>query len=481
MTTPSVQDRSFFDVRNAARKVTLLPAQYDPSTPSVEGLDRATNLLIPDYLTSQRLANFPSDLYDLREHSHLVRFMRALMGDSGAGGSRKRFLIARFQQAFQSTHFYDLDRFYGALFGTPRLQQERITVNPYTDLATSEEWDQVHSSDARFRERVFALAKAIPMGGTRPGLKTAAEAIVGAPCEVVEDWSRIDYLHGHGYRTEDDFNGLSWSQVERFGSYRNVAAQGRWQNLGGKTAPIIKGKRFYKHFMIDGVSTWNLVRTLSGLDTTWTDVEQRTEKLPQAKNDRGGVLVRPLKAYPATARGRAQKAQDEQALRRVLSVLKPDNVRLRIDMEANGLYTERPVRAVYADSEYFEVVQTVSPTSIAQSRIYPLSKGQQAQGLSVGSTRVLPRPPFAATESAQWNYANEVVAVRSYAESPETQIVIDGANFDRVPDIYGHVTEFTGDKGVLDPRQAEAGRLSSDTSLINHPYGGDRVEVTTHG
>ena len=95
-------------------------------------------------------------------------------------------------------------------------------------------------------------------------------------------------------------------------------------------------------------------------------------------------------------------------------------------------------------------------------------------------TREVPRPAFSAVQTAEWNYANEVVAVRSYAESGESQVVIDGQNYDRVADIYGHVTDFTGDKGVLDPQQAEAGRLSTDTSLINHPYAGDRVVVTPH-
>lgn len=474
------EDRSFFDTQNQARKVSLLPAQYDPAVPSVDGLDRATNLLIPDYLTSHRLANFPSDLYDLRQHSHLSRFMRALMGDSGAGGSRKRFLIARFQQAFSSTHFYDLDRFYGALFGTPRFQSERIKINPYTDVATSDEWDQVHTADAHFRERVFALAKAIPMGGTKPGLKTAAEAIVGAPCEVIEDWARVDYLHGHGFNTPDDTERYTWRQVEFLGRYRDIEDTGfRWRNLGGNTMPLIEGQRHYKHFFPDGLYSYSLAKNLGG--PTWARLERRIEKLPVAKNDRGGVLVRPLKTYPDTPQGRSEKAQDEQALRRVLNVLKPDNVRLRLDMDGQGLYLNRPIRAVYADSEYYEINQSVSPTNIQQSRIYPLSRGQIESGVAVGTTRILPRPPFSAVQTAEWNYANEVVAVRSYAESAETKIVIDGANYDRATDIYGHVIEFSGEKGVLDPRAAEAGRLSTDTSLMNHPYAGDRVKVTTHG
>lgn len=480
------ESRGFFDVRTSERKVSLLPAQYDPSTPSVDGLERATNLLVPDYLTSVRLSHLPGDLYDLRPHSHLVRFIRALMGDSGAGGQRKRYLIARFQAAFTSTHFYDLDRFYGAIFGTNRLRHERLKFNPFTDNATSEEWEKIHTADARFRERVFALAKAIPMGATKPGLKTAAEAIVGAPCEVIEDWARIDYLHGHGYKTEEDFEGFTWSQIQSFGSWNQVVAQGSYADLSGVNPPILLTQREYRHFLPDGISTWDLVENIgpwgpNPLDADQANVETRRQVLPVSINDRGGVLVRPLKAYPDDERGRSEKAQDEQALRRVLNVLKPTNVKIKIDMEADGLYSEKAIAQVYSDSDYFEIVQHVSPSSLVQSSLYPLSPQQQADGMSTAQTRILPRPPFSAVQSAEWNYANEVIAVRSYAEQDTTQVVIDGEAYDRVTDIYGHVTDFSGEKGVLEPRAAEAGRLSNDTSLVNHPYASDRQVVATHG
>jgi hypothetical protein len=437
VTTQATESRSFFDVRTDARKVSLLPSQADPSAPSVDGLHRTTNLLVPDYLTSERFRHFPEDLYDLREHSHLVRFLRALMGDAGAGNMRKRYLIARFQQAFSSTHFYDLDRFYGAVFNTTRLQAEQLGINPFTDTATSDEWDRIHLSDAQFRERVLALAKAIPLGGTLPGLRTAAEAVVGAPCEVVENWRLVDYAHGHGFLTPDDYLGLSWAEIEAIGTYTDVENRGTYAAINGTTPPAVP-------------------------------------------NDRGSVIVRPLKTYLDTDAGNGLRAQDEQALRRVLNILKPAGVRLVVDLTGQGLYDSRDVFAMYADSEYYEVVQRVNPTNSFLAPTYPLSAGQVADGVTNQDDRPLPRPPFTASQGAAWSYANEVVAVRSYAENIAEQ-VIDGADFDRVTNFYGQVTEFSGEKGVLDPRQAEAGRLSSDTLLMSHPYAADRVEVLTHG
>jgi hypothetical protein len=398
------------------------------------------------------------------------------MGDAGAGSLRKRYLIARFQQAFTSTHFFDLDRFYGAIFGTTRLQSEQLPINPFTDIATGEEWDTIHASDARFRERVFALAKAIPLGATKPGLKTAAEAIVGAPCEVLEDWDRIDYLHGHGYLTAEDFQGHTWAEISREGTYDQVVSHGSWSQVSGVTTTSLHVARQYRDFPQDHLGSYAQVAAAPN----WAWLETRTIDLGQAANDRGGVLVRPLKAYAPTDAGNSEKAQDEQALRRVLNVLKPAGVRLHLDMTADGLYATRPIAAAYADSEYFEIIQSVSPSNSTQAPIYPVSQGQRRQGITATSARALPRPPFSATQTAQWNYANEVVAVRSYAEDGASQVVIDGADFDRVADLYGHVTIFSGEKGVLDPRQAEAGRLSGDVALVSHPYAADRPLVTPH-
>lgn len=474
MASTFTQSRSFFDVTTAERNVSLLQTQYDPSTPSVAGLERSTNLLLPDYLTEKRLDHFPEDLYDLRPHSHLVRFLRALMGDSGAGTMRKRYLIARFQQSFATTHFYDLDRFYGAIFGGNRLLSEQLPINPFTSVATSDEWDRVHTSDAQFRERVFALAKAIPMGGTKPGLKTAAEAVTGAPCEVLEDWERIDYLHGHGFTTVDDFEGRPYSEIEALGTYQSLDTSS-WQDLSGVQALVLHGPRLFRDFPEDGLTTY--ARTQGH---TYRALERRDQKVGRNKNDRGGVILRPLKAYANTDRGRSEKAQDEQVLRKVLNVIKPAGVRLRIDNTIQGLYSQRGIKGISSDSDYFEIVQTVRPANTLQP-VYPLSAGQRQEGLGQNSPRVMPRPPFSAVQSAEWNYANEVVAVRSYAESGVSSTVIDGNDFDRVADIYGRVTEFSGEKAVLDPRQAEAGRLANDGALIAHPYAADRTVVLTHG
>jgi hypothetical protein len=183
----------------------VLGLQTPPTQPLPPGTDTATNLLSPDLQVSQQLRNFPGNVYDLAPTSLLVHFMTALLGNAGAGQLRKRQMVARLQQAVTSSQFYDLDSFYGALFGAQRGPSGALPVNPntglpvspYTDLASADGWDEVKALDATFRERVIQLARAITLGATVPGMQALAEAVTGAPCTVWEVWRLLDQaVHG---------------------------------------------------------------------------------------------------------------------------------------------------------------------------------------------------------------------------------------------------------------------------------------------
>lgn len=472
------QSQSFFDIKNPLRKSALLPSQADPSLPAVDGLERATNLLIPDYLTSERLDHFPADLYDLRPSSHLVRFIRSLLGDSGTGSTRKRFLVARLQQSLAGTHFGDIERFYGEIFGARRLVEEHYDVNPYKDLATGDEWDDIHARDTSYRERIFALARAINMGPTIPGLKTAAEAIIGSPVEIFEKWQSIDWLHGHGFVTADDHQGRTWTEVaSEYPTYDDLHGAGTYFDIEAVPPDLIRTTQNWGDFADQDA-------IYSGLDgQTYDELTQHLVFVGYPKNDRGEIVVRPVRLYDITTlEGRQQQAQDERVLRQVLNVLKPASARVRIIMDNEaGLYAPLPVRAFYCDSNYFEVIARVQPNATTGAGLYPVTNGQAVQGIDDSSERVLARPPFTASSGGEWNYNNEVVAVRSYVESSASHVVVEGQDFEYVPNAQGQVTVYTPDKGVLDPRQAEAGRLSNDITIQAHPYAADRILVQTHG
>lgn len=110
----------------------VLNFQIIPTQPLPDRTTTATGMLIPDLIISQRLVNFPPNLYDLNPSSALFHFMAALMGAGGAGQIRQRQLLARLQTALTSTSFYDLDSFYGSLFGALRGPSGSLPWNPAT-------------------------------------------------------------------------------------------------------------------------------------------------------------------------------------------------------------------------------------------------------------------------------------------------------------------------------------------------------------
>lgn len=172
------------------------PSLYQLQTPATNPFSATTrsgtDLLLPPERAVDRLRHFPEEVYDLSPESHLVRFLKVLLGDAGAGQLRKRFLYARLQQTFQGTHFFDLDKFYGALFGVKRRTYELLDFDPYTTEATSEEWRVQHAKDSSYRSRIVQFSRAISWGATRVGMELISEALLGADVDIYESWVAAD-------------------------------------------------------------------------------------------------------------------------------------------------------------------------------------------------------------------------------------------------------------------------------------------------
>jgi hypothetical protein len=172
---------------------TILSLQTVTTAPQSVGVSEGTNLLLPPSRVIDRLGNFPDDVWDLRPHSHLVRLMSVLLGDAGAGQLNKRFFVSRLSDVLAGSGFFDLDGFYGALFGFQRTQGEEINLNPYTGLATVKQWIQAYAADSSYRSRLFQFAKAINFGGTPIGLELVAEAMLGVDVDLYEGWVDDDH------------------------------------------------------------------------------------------------------------------------------------------------------------------------------------------------------------------------------------------------------------------------------------------------
>lgn len=421
------QSQSIFDHTDVP-SVGILPLQTSTSSPSLTGTQTATGLILPDTSLAYRLRHLPGELYDLRPTSHLVRFVKAMLGDAGVGQLRQRYMQSQFQSTLQGTHFYDLDRFYGAIFGALRRPSEQLVVDPMSQVAPPDTWDAVMAADARYRERIIALARGVSMGATVPGMRALAEAVTGVECEIYETWALIDSTGSSPgvnrtwddmeivYPTWDDVEGVSWQSAEGAVHY------GR-----------------------------------SGADT------------------RSEVIVRPRRAYDDDPKGRVE---DEMALTRVLSVLRPASTLLTVNSDGVAMHAPVPIASIQADSEYWEVVAKIRPAPGLTSSPYPGPAGQ------VAST-----PPLSGSQGTSWTYNQAITSVQSSVAIRDSRFPTDGSVGKWTPksapdnDVAiatnGVKTIFTADKGVMDAKQAQAVRYALDGVLAAAPYVGNRVPAVS--
>lgn len=441
MTDVFHQSASFFDDPNAADR-SILPLQIgsvaDPTLPTME---QTSGLLSPDHATGSRLAHFDADLYDLRPQSHLVRLLRVLLGDSGSGQLRKRYTVSRIQTTLEGTHFYDLDGFYGSLFGAVRRQGETLGNDPMTSVEAPDDWDEIMSRDAQYRERISALAQALPMAGTVEGLRQAAEALTGVECDVYETWRLLE-----GGRSA--INGRTWDQVQALAS--------DWDHL-------------------EDVGTW---RDVVGAVTVGRS----------GVNNPDEVIVRPRRDYQSETvsvgprEAERLRQEDEMSLHRVLNRIKPAGVLLTIDPYPVAPYSRVPVASVTSDSDYWEVLRKVIPRPGLGHVSDPYA--------GLGSSLVpLPQVPFSNAQTHGWSYNSLVISAAGYSISAEDGAdvlpegaVVDDENWERVPDQNGRITaEYRPAQGVSDQRTLLAAQAAADSILQAHPYSGPRVKVPTSG
>ena len=441
--TPTVSQSVFDNSVKTAQS--LIHGQMNPSAPAVTQLQTGTNLLIGDRSTASRMAHFPDDLYDLRDESHLVRFTSALLGDAGAGQLRKRYLLARIQSVLDSSTFFDLDGFYGAIFGSGRLPQEVLSVDPYSSVETPEAWDEIMATDARYRERIAALAAAIPMAATVPGMRQAAEAIVGEECEVYEGWRFLDAGTGAPPVGVD-----SWNDIE--------AAYATWNAIEG--------------------TLWN------DLDPSGFTISNLGVPSPDE------VVIKIKKVYAPTDEGEREKALDEYALLRVLGILRSANTVLTISQPGVPIHRTRQIGSVEADSDFWEVITKVVPNvAITPAEgLYALSASQVAAGIEWGDERTLPRPPLVNVQGQAWEQASAVVSVTASTMSFDddadvsqpgtgTGVVMDPLNYQVVVLFDGTSQTFSAERGTADPKTVQGGISVASGILTAAPFAAPRMTV----
>lgn len=190
----------------------LQEEQRSPYSPIPSGATETTGVIIPPQTVQERLRHFPEEVYDISPSTHLYRFVAAMVGDAGAGQLKKRLLMARLASTVHGTHFYDLDRFFGALLNFNRSVSELLPVDPYLEPLDGQEWLDIAIRDASFRSRAEQFARAVQFGPTAIGMELLAEAMLNIDVEIYESFEQADVP----YR--------SYGQVEGLGTYGDLEA-----------------------------------------------------------------------------------------------------------------------------------------------------------------------------------------------------------------------------------------------------------------
>lgn len=424
----------------------VLGLQAPATQPLPPGTASATNLLCPDLQVAAQLRNFPPSVYDLSPTSLLVHFMTALLGPGGTGQLRKRQMVARLQQALASTQFYDLDAFYGALFGAQRGPGGALPTDPgtgaafdpYGTLASPDAWDEIQAIDAQFRERVIQLARAITLGGTVPGMQALGEAVSGVPCQVYEVWRLVDNAAGPlpGYQT--------WEQVSTsFPQWSSFPAGQSWQGVEG-------------------------VVSFAGLLGSGATNE---------------IVIAPKKQYDSSTASLREQGADMFGVLSVAEVLKPAATLVSVDVSGMAVMSPVPIASAWADSENWDVIHLVTlPDSSdpAYAAIISSYQGTNAAELPPG-TYATPVPPLSRSAGSQYSYASDVTAVTAQAatgSSPNGAVITSGQDFETVF-FQGKPVQYLPAQAVMPAQQAATARTSSGVSVKAAPYSGPRVPVMT--
>ncbi len=197
----------------------IIELQTGTGAPEQEFLERGTGLTQAAVAPAQRLRHMPEDVYSLAPESHILRLAGALMGDAGLGGIRKALALSRQQRNLRGARFFDLDRFYGAIFNIGRTPNEVLGFNPYSETGTSDDWLEVGMSDSSYRTRIEQFARAINWGATPNGVELAAEAILSVDCDIIESYVVADrtlqtYADLEAIGTYGDLESFTYRQLE---------------------------------------------------------------------------------------------------------------------------------------------------------------------------------------------------------------------------------------------------------------------------
>jgi hypothetical protein len=421
---------SFFENFTTTAAQDLMSLQLATNVPQVSaGTVTVSDPIVPDKIVADRLGHMDPNTYDMRDTSHLMKLIKVMLGASGAGGLRKQMAIARLQNAFNGMHFLDLDRFYGALFGIRRTQAElqpNFSFDPYSDAASSAEWDDLHSRDASYRNRLIKFAKAIPWGSSIMGIKSMCEALCGIECDIYEAWD--------------------WVDEQNEGVMNNATLLFNWNYLQ------------------------NNVKTFAALEEgTWADWGGSTKLFVgrTGQTTRADWVVHPK---------RPLSLDEQYQLVRVLTVFKPAGSQFTVDNSGLSISTPLDIRNVAASSEFWEITPDIEINPNLSYNPYVTSTQYLTPIDPIPKVGQL-RPAFSQYQGEEWSYNNDIVSAKSYAI--DNDMVISSSDDELVVYADGSTHSYQATDAAMTAGQALSARVVNDGVMTAAPYAPVRNSINT--
>jgi hypothetical protein len=146
--------------------------------------------IIIDRTFLEKVANFPDEVYNFNPHDNLTNLMSTLLGAAGTGQLSIVQTAATNTQNLNGIEYSDLDLTSSSYLGVDRLTTEQYNsqVNPFIDQLDPAIWDQIHTVDSSFRERLMLILTAIYSGATILGLTLLAESVLNTKVRILERW-----------------------------------------------------------------------------------------------------------------------------------------------------------------------------------------------------------------------------------------------------------------------------------------------------
>lgn len=148
--------------------------------------------LMPPKSTELRMEHFDEQIYTVDDTTVLYKFLDALCGDAGAGTLKKEAFVQRLSAALDGIYGNALDYIFGGVRFLARTTSESYTFDSETAMLTSDQWDEVNTKDAAYRNRIREFFIAAGKGNTAEGIRQAVHAATSADCQVIESWRYID-------------------------------------------------------------------------------------------------------------------------------------------------------------------------------------------------------------------------------------------------------------------------------------------------